>query len=418
MKSSKNNNSDIPSLFGRFNKPIEQKIGDIVSDKQIRHVEKKVELEFLDEKKKDNTVYGETEDVKETWGLDGNSANVVGARRHFLVRFAIAAVITGLIIAGIFVVLPAILPGFFKNTNIELFVQKNVDLMYEDEDYRVVKEKALSIYDSPDITSDRIAQVLYNELVTITGSQELDGFIKIETSDGISGYVKADSLIADTKSVEPDLHDYKLIVSDPSKNVMTHASNGTLITKVYMNTVLYADVKRDGVYQVYLPGGEKGWIGSSGVIELAPRAEIQAVSSRYFVSSVTTFVNAMFIDDGCSIDGISVNGAVYVCSSINGIKVPRTMEGQSELGQEVELKYDAVTGELEVNSIIPGDIVFLRAATDSEDSKRISEMAVCTDTGTLYMISKAKTTCRLYNFESGDSICHRIVSVRRIFKTE
>jgi len=419
MKNKKNSNPEISSLFGRFsNKPIEQKIGDIVSDKKIRHVEKPVELDFLSDKKKDTNIYGETENIKETWGLDNQEASITGRNRHALLRFAIAAFIAIFIIVSIFVILPAVLPGVFKNTNIELFVQKNVNLMYEDENYRVVKVKAESIYDSPDITSDRITQVLYNELVKISGSQELNGFIKIETMDGISGYIKSDALIDDTDSVEPDLHDYKLIVSDPVKNVMTHASNGTLITKVYMNTVLYADVKRDGVYQVYLPGGERGWIGSSGVIEISPRAEIQEVSSRYFVSSITTFVNAMYLEDGCSMDGISVNGAVYVSSAINGIKLPRTMEEQAKIGQEVELTYDAVTGELEINKIIPGDIVFLRAATDSENSSRIAEMAVCTDTGSLYMISKAKTTTRLTSFESGDSICHRIVTVRRIFKAE
>ena len=70
------------------------------------------------------------------------------------------------------------------------------------------------------------------------------------TEDGIEGYVRATDLIADTSSVEPDLHEYMLVISDTSKNVMTHASQGTLITQVMMNTVLYSDIKRDGVYQV------------------------------------------------------------------------------------------------------------------------------------------------------------------------
>ena len=42
-------------------------------------------------------------------------------------------------------------------------------------------------------------------------------------------------------------------------------------------------------------------------------------------------------------------------------------------------------------------------------------MAVCTDTGTLFMISPARTTVRLRNFSSGDAICERIITIRRLF---
>ena len=51
-------------------------------------------------------------------------------------------------------------------------------------------------------------------------------------------------------------------------------------------------------------------------------------------------------------------------------------------------------------------------------NKKIYEMAVCTDTGQLFMISPARTTVRLRNFSSGDSICERIITIRRIFSTK
>ena len=184
-----------------------------------------------------------------------------------------------------------------------------------------------------------------------------------------------------------------------------------------MNTVLYADIKREGVYQVALPGGDSGWIGSSGVIELSTRGTTEEVSSRYFVSSVLTFVNAKYIENGMSIDGASVNGAVYVCAEINGIEIPRTMEGQAQAGIEVIPEPDAVTGEIMIEQILPGDIIFLSGPGKDPGDSKIYEMAVCTDTGTLFMISPAKTTVRLRNFKSGDEICDRIITIRRVFST-
>ena len=164
-----------------------------------------------------------------------------------------------------------------------------------------------------------------------------------------------------------------------------------------------------------LPGGDNGWIGSSGVIELSPRGTTEEVSSRYFVSSVLTFVNAKYIENGMSIEGASVNGAVFVSAEINGIEIPRTMEGQAQAGVEVIPEPDAVTGEIMIDQILPGDIIFLSSPKKAPGDTEIYEMAVCTDTGTLFMLSPARTTVRLRNFEAGDDICDRIITIRRIF---
>ena len=414
MKSQdKQEKKSLLDFFERKKKPV---IGDEVTPKTIRHVERPIKLPFLADIDEEKEQYGTTEDMQDKWGLSEKQATVNVVRKRRLVSLAIASVSFTLHLVGVFYILPRILPGVFKGTNIELFVEPVVNLEYDEPEYRVVCDSTVSLMALPEPDARRIAQVLYNEPVKfITDSK--NGYCKIETQDGLVGYVKASSLIEDTNSIEPDIHQYKLIVSDPSKNIMTHASNGTLIKKVMMNTVLYADIKREGVYQVALPGGNVGWIGSSGVIELQPRAETEEVSSRYFVSSVMTFVNARYIENGMSIDGASVNGAVFVSAEINGISIPRTMKGQAEAGIEVIPEPDAVTGQIMIDQILPGDILFL-ANPKNPGSTEIYEMAVCTDTGTLFMLSPARTTVRLRNFESGDEICQRIITIRRIFSSK
>lgn len=378
---------------------------------KVRHVDNPVN--FLGETNNLSDEYGQAEDMFDKWGLAKNEASVGRKRRRHFLRIAIAITIAALIIISIFYVLPAILPTFFKGTNIELFVEKKVTYVYDDT-YRVVNYYCVDMMSEPSPASDRITQLLYNEPVVLLSDETKDGYVKIRTKDGLEGYVVASKLISDMSAVEPDLHEYKLVVSDTTKNIMTHASNGTLITKVSMNTVLYADIKRDGVYQVALPNGDKGWIGSSGVIELGPREDIQKVSVRYFVSSALSEANATYIENGSTIKGMSINGLVYVCSEVNGIPMPRTMEAQARMGEEVTLNYDVVTGDLILDSIKPGDLVFLKSPYS--DEKKIHEMAICTDTGVLLMVSKAETTIRLRTFKASDDIANRIISVRRIFE--
>ena len=385
-------NGGIFKIFERKKKP---QVGGEIPPKTIRHLERPVNLPFLKDMDEGKEQYGSAEDMEEKWGLSDKQAMLGGVKKRKFISLAIAIAAFVLLIVGVFYILPRVLPDLFKGTNIELFVEPVINLEYEDESFRVVKDSTVALMSEPDPSTTRIAEVLFNEPVKYVSSAK-NGYCKIQTMDGLTGFVKESSLVADTNSIEPDIHQYKLIVSDP---------------------FLYADIKREGVYQVALPGGDSGWIGSSGVIELSPRAQTEEVSSRYFVSSVLTFVNSKYIQNGMSIDGASVNGVVYVSAEVNGIQIPRTMEDQAKAGTEIIPQPDAVTGKIMIDQILPGDIIFLSNPKDPND-KSIYEMAVCTDTGTLFMISPARTTVRLRNFSSGDAICERIITIRRLFSSK
>ena len=421
MKKSGNKNKERKSIFERFTtKQGESPVSGHTEDTaKVRHVETPVSLPFIDGAGmiKDDNNYGQTEDMSK-WGIDSKQATLRSGKRNVFIGLGIAVGVMIFVLAGVFFIFPRILPKLFAGSNIELFVEKQVNYVYTDPSYRVINKTEVSVYESPDVTSDRITQVLYNEVVKLIDPNPVNGFVMIETEDKVTGYIADKTFISDMSSVEPDLYQYKLVISDPYKNIMTHASNGTLITKAMMNTVLYGNVKRDGVYQVSLPGGDTGWIGSSGVIEIGTRAKTDIVSSRYFVSSVLTFVNSMYLDDGLTMQGASVNGIAYVCSSVNGITLPRSMEEQSKLGTVIEMHRDAVNNNLVVEDIHPGDFVFLRGANDPSSSSVIKEMAICTDTGTFFMISPAKTTVRLRQFNSGNAFYERIITVRRFFEED
>ncbi|MBO4636368.1 MAG: hypothetical protein J5685_04400 [Clostridiales bacterium] len=410
MKKTADKKEPKKSLF-RFGSSKKDEFEYTTPDRGIRHLEDAAS--FLNEDYSAGGQFGQPEDMQDRWGLSKNDAFVKRRKRRVFLRFGIALAVTVLIITSVFYFLPRILPGFFKGSNIELFVEKNVVYEYGDS-YRVVKETVAKIMEQPIVSSECTTQVLFNEPVRLLAPDVGNGYDLIETMDGITGYIRSSALTPDMTSVEPDLHEYKLVVSDAKKNIMSHASHGTLVTEVMMNTVLYADVKRDGVYQVSLPDGDTGWIGSSGVIEIGPRDQIEAVSTRYFVSSALTLVNAMYSENGISAKGISINGLVYVCSSVNGIPMPRLAEDQILEGTEVELQYDVVTGELLTDQIIPGDILFLASPYDP-DSTEIYEMAVCTDSGTLLKVSSSGTTIRLVRFDSESELCNRIIAVRRVF---
>ncbi len=357
--------------------------------------------------------FGETQNVQEVWDLTEKDAYVDQQGRRRLPRFLVPAIVFFVLAVLLFWFLPGLAMQYASSAKNAPQQVLAPDRIFPDTT-RVVCVAAANIWSLDDIKSPRITQVLYNEPVYLIDAISAEGFIHIRTQDGIEGYMKSTDVTDNLDSVEPNLHKLKLIVSDISKNVKSDASNGTLLIEVMMNTVLYADVKSAGVYEVSLPGGGYGWVGSSGVIELGVRDPVEKVGVRYFVSSVQSFVDMTHLDHGLTKNGLSVDGLAYVSASVNGVKLPRTMEEQMAAGDRVDLSYDAVTGILNVESISPGDLVFF-SDPNEPTSAAPYEMGICTDTGMLIMTSKSRTTLRLFTLADNASLESRIIAVRRIF---
>ena len=357
--------------------------------------------------------YGEPENVSEIWSLDEKEAYVVAPVRKRLPQLLISMGVFVVLTISIFRLLPFVVERFFESDGAA--VQVVTPVMLYDENYSVVNVTTINVYTEARTDSTRVIQLLYNEPVYVFREVENSGFSRIQTMDGLQGYVKTGELLQNTVSVEPKLHRYKLVISDPFKRVMTHAVRGTLQMEVMMNTVLYSDFRGDGVYRVVLPGGDEGWISSSGVVELGVDQSIEKVGARYFVSSVQSFHYATLIPGGLSVKGASVNGVVYVSAGINGLSVPRLMKDQFAIGDPIPLSYDAVTQSLDLKNFIPGDLIFFRDPKKPGSTEPF-EMGVYMDTsGMVLMNHKSKTTIRVLPLEGDEDLKDRVIAVRRIF---
>ena len=356
---------------------------------------------------------GEPEDVSQVWSLDEKDAYVVAPVRKRLPQLVLSVGIFLALTAAIFWLLPYVVERFYGASD-NIVQELTPELLFA-EDTAVVKVSVTNLFSEARAGSERKIQLLYNEPVRVIREDEKSGFSWIQTTDGLQGYVKTADLLFESESVEPRLHRYKLVISDPYKRVMTHAVRGTLCVEVMMNTVLYSDFKGDGVYQVALPGGGTGWISSSGVVELGVDKSIEKVGARYFVSSAQSFHYATLIPGGISVRGASVNGIVYVCAGINGLEVPRLMKDQFHIGEEVPLRYDPVSQILDMNSFVPGDLIFFRDPK-KPDSQEPYEMGIYMDTsGMVLMNHMSRTTVRVLKLEGDDALKSRVIAVRRIF---
>lgn len=287
--------------------------------------------------------------------------------------------------------------------------QKN--LIYTSDNYAVVSKQVTDVLETPDLKSARKTQALYNQVVKIT-NRSTYGYYGVELEDKTTGYIRSSNLVFYTTSVEPALYQYKIIVTSGSKKIMTHSSNGSVILEALMGTTLYSSYQGDGVYKVALPDGSDGWIGANGVIKLKSGDEIKKSSAKNFYSTVLSFNGTMSIDGGMTKNGASSEGITYIAAKVNGVTLPRDVQGQSKTGAEVKPKYDGETGALKYDSIQEGDLIFFKS---EQDPSKAGEMGIVVGYGQVLMSRNSKASIRIINLDNDTNLASSVLTIRRIF---
>ena len=230
------------------------------------------------------------------------------------------------------------------------------DALYDDQ-VQVVNESFVTLYEEPDIGSERITQVLFNSPVLLLDEpSEESEFVNVELLNGLTGYLPVSSLTKDRQSVEANLYKMKVIVTDVNKRVMTHAINGNLLIEVKRGTLLYVTYRGPDIYKVQLTDGREGWISSDGVIALPSGAVPPLTNANQFANSVRAYRQAKWLDAGRTNEGIDMYGVMYLTAYINGLELPVEEEAFWESGDTVSDAID--TGCILFDKLTPGDVVF------------------------------------------------------------
>lgn len=298
-------------------------------------------------------------------------------------------IILVVLVMSLFVILPAVLSRLIDRSPADVTGPSvAIEDVYSDA-YMVANKPVVDVFVAGNIRADRITQLLYNEPVErLSPKGSYATFYKVRLRDGSVGFVKRSDLDEDTSSIEPGNALAKLVVTDLSKRIMTHASNGNLLVEVKMNTELLVLYKADPLYRVKLPGGREGWLDTTGVIELGVNDTPAVAGFTYFTDSIMAFNYATLLQHGMSNAGISVPAAIHIAASVNGLDLPYDIEGIRESSTLISNTVNE-NGSLNYNSFQRGDLLFFTtevavgAGGDDEaagdDAGAVADGAVDTD---------------------------------------
>lgn len=327
----------------------------------------------------------------------------------------IALLVFVALMAGLFVVVPILVDqasDFDDSQTPGISQPDQGQALLQNPDLAVVKVASAPLLDAPHARAGRLAEALFNEMVTIVDSQSRD-YLLVRLQDGVQGYIRRDHLSADKLSVVADNALAKVLVRDASKRIMSHARQGSLLVEAPMGTVLYADYRNGDLLRVRLPDQTSGWINSSGVILLPPQASIGAEDNwdQLLVASMMTFIQSPQVPGGVTRRGISMEGALYVSGRLNGLTLTRDRQALMSMGQAVSLPLDD-QGARDLTYLAEGDLVFFH---EKYDQQAIRALAIRVTDDQLLLGLPNKSKLQLMDLESSQAkeLAQAIMTARR-----
>lgn len=315
----------------------------------------------------------------------------------------IALLVFVALMAGLFVVVPILVDqtGHFDDPQIPGISQPDQgQALLQNPDLAVVKVASAPLLEAPHPRAGRLAEALFNEMVTLVDSRGQD-YLLVRLQDGVQGYIRRDQLSADKGSVVADNALAKVLVRDASKRIMSHARQGSLLVEAPMGTLLYADYRNGDLLRVRLPDQTSGWINSSGVMLLPPQASIGAEDNwdQLLVASLMTFIQSPQVPGGVTRRGISMEGALYVSGLLNGLTLTRDRQALMSMGQAVSLPLDD-QGAGDLTYLEEGDLVFFH---ERYDQQAIRALAVRVADDQLLVGLPKKSSLQLMDLESAQA---------------
>lgn len=264
----------------------------------------------------------------------------------------------------------------------------------------VVIDTLVDVFSDREVTSTRITQAVFNQPLTIL--DEESGWSKIKMDNGVEGWVKSKFISRDCASIDGTKYSFKLVVTGKEKKVLSQRKGGIALVNVVMGTVLYSPGKVNNMYEVALPGNITGWLEEGGIIQMEPGERIPVTSASDFVSTVLKFSGTSFITGGVSTFGMDAAGLVYTCANVNGVELPRDLQGQFE--------YSAGKA-VDIGGIKPGDLVFFGSG---DEANTLSLVGVYTGDNAFLYANKAKGYITTGSLED-ETFSKKLAGIRRIF---
>jgi hypothetical protein len=209
--------------------------------------------------------------------------------------------------------------------------------------YAIVKTNLLDLWTAPKYNSERASQMFFTEPLKIVGEQA-DNFVKVEQSDGYSGYV--------------DIRQLTEIAADQYKNQVERAIGVIVVAQarlfdssgapsapyfLFYGTRLQIRDSMRGMTEIRVPGGDPAFVKTASVNEIPGQGS--KIGGNTLVTEARKFLGVPYLWGGISPSGFDCSGLTQTICRRFGITIPRDTKDQINAGEKIA-RSKVKTGDL------------------------------------------------------------------------
>ncbi|AUG56032.1 Gamma-D-glutamyl-L-lysine endopeptidase [Acetivibrio saccincola] len=267
-------------------------------------------------------------------------------------------------------------------------------------DKAVVISTVADIFKETDFTSQRLTQALFNQEVTVLGSE--GGWSKVKVSDGHIGWIRTKSIDENCRSIMKELYQDRVVVTGKTKKILDKPEGRVTVKDVVMGTELYILSVKDNYYEVALPKNTTGWIERKDTIVVPAKEPIPKTSGKDLAATVKKYLNTPYLSGGISTwEGIDSAGLLYICCKINGF----------EFIKEDFFDYHNFKGkDINIEDIEPGDLVFLN---NGKDLEKVFDVGIYTGENQFIYVSKSAGV--VADSIQSEKFQNNLIGIKRVF---
>lgn len=282
-----------------------------------------------------------------------------------------------------------------ENSELETTIDENY---YKNK--AVVISTVADVFKETDLSSERLTQALFNQEVTVLGSD--GGWSKVRAADGHIGWIRTKSIDENCRSIMDELYTDRIVVTGKTKKILNKPDGKVTVKDVVMGTELYIVNVKENYYEVALPKNTTGWVERKDTIVVPAKQSITKTSGKDLATTVNKFINTAYLSGGISTwEGIDSTGLVYICCKINGIEFLR----------EDFLDYYNFKGQdISIQNIEPGDLIFFN---NGKDREKVFEVGIFIGENQFVYASKSEGV--VVDSVQKERFQHNLMGIKRIF---